>query len=183
VTIAREVELKDPDENLGVKLIREAAERTGGAVGDGTSTATMVAHAILVDRGQPDRGAGAARRAARACRTRVSTARPGRADCVYLRGSEVVIASAAVAESSALRIVELSGMSEESWADAVWEAIAPALRRGCRVVGLNVPRHSTASHDGRTEYRVHDRLSFVPGRRSFGSDRRNPVPAPLARVD
>lgn len=49
VTIAREVELKDPDENLGVKLVREAAERTGDAVGDGTSTATVLAHAILVD--------------------------------------------------------------------------------------------------------------------------------------
>lgn len=49
VTIAREVELKDPNENLGVKLIREAAERTGDAVGDGTSTATVLAQAILVD--------------------------------------------------------------------------------------------------------------------------------------
>jgi chaperonin GroEL len=49
VTIAREVELRDPDENLGVKLIREAAERTGDAVGDGTSTATVLAQAILVD--------------------------------------------------------------------------------------------------------------------------------------
>jgi chaperonin GroEL len=49
VTIAREVELRDPDENLGVKLVREAAERTGDAVGDGTSTATVLAQAILVD--------------------------------------------------------------------------------------------------------------------------------------
>jgi chaperonin GroEL len=49
VTIAKEVELKDPDENLGVRMIREAAERTGDAVGDGTSTATVLAHAILAD--------------------------------------------------------------------------------------------------------------------------------------
>ena len=49
VTIAKEVELKDPAENLGVRMIREAAERTGDAVGDGTSTATVLAHAILVD--------------------------------------------------------------------------------------------------------------------------------------
>ena len=49
VTIAKEVKLKDPDENLGVRMIREAAERTGDAVGDGTSTATVLAHAILVD--------------------------------------------------------------------------------------------------------------------------------------
>jgi chaperonin GroEL (HSP60 family) len=41
VTIAKEVELKDPEENLGAQMIREAAERTGEAVGDGTTTATL----------------------------------------------------------------------------------------------------------------------------------------------
>src|SRR3989304_5468762 len=41
VTIAREMELKDAAENLGVQMIRQAAERTGDAVGDGTSTATI----------------------------------------------------------------------------------------------------------------------------------------------
>lgn len=46
VTIAKEIELKDPEENLGARMIREAAERTGEAVGDGTSTATLLAHAI-----------------------------------------------------------------------------------------------------------------------------------------
>ena len=47
VTIAKEVDLKDPAENLGAQMIREAAERTGDAVGDGTSTSTVIAHAIL----------------------------------------------------------------------------------------------------------------------------------------
>ncbi len=47
VTIAKEMELKDPAENLGAQMIRQAAERTGEAVGDGTSTATVLAHAIL----------------------------------------------------------------------------------------------------------------------------------------
>ena len=47
VTIAKEVELKDPEESLGAKLIREAAERTGDAVGDGTSTSAILAHAIF----------------------------------------------------------------------------------------------------------------------------------------
>lgn len=46
VTIAKEVELKDPEENLGVQMLREAAVQTGDAVGDGTSTATVLAHAI-----------------------------------------------------------------------------------------------------------------------------------------
>jgi len=49
VTIAKEVDLKDPNENLGAQMIREAAERTGDAVGDGTSTSTVIAHAILAE--------------------------------------------------------------------------------------------------------------------------------------
>jgi chaperonin GroEL len=47
VTIAKEMELEDPVENLGAQMIREAAERTGEQVGDGTSTATILAHAIF----------------------------------------------------------------------------------------------------------------------------------------
>lgn len=47
VTIAKEVELKDPEENLGARMLREAAEKTGEAVGDGTTTSTLLAYAIL----------------------------------------------------------------------------------------------------------------------------------------
>ena len=49
VTIARETELEDPAEDLGARMLRQAAEKTGEAVGDGTSTATVLAHAILTD--------------------------------------------------------------------------------------------------------------------------------------
>ncbi len=49
VTIAKEVELKDPEENLGARMLRQAAETTGDAVGDGTSTSTIIAHAIFAD--------------------------------------------------------------------------------------------------------------------------------------
>jgi chaperonin GroEL len=49
VTIAKEIDLKDPEENLGAQILRQAAERTGDVVGDGTSTATILAHAILAD--------------------------------------------------------------------------------------------------------------------------------------
>jgi chaperonin GroEL len=49
VTIAKEVQLPDPEENLGVQMLRQAAERTGDAVGDGTSTATILAHALYAD--------------------------------------------------------------------------------------------------------------------------------------
>ncbi|MDH4056214.1 MAG: chaperonin GroEL [Gammaproteobacteria bacterium] len=49
VTIAKEVELKDPEENLGAQVLRQAAEKTGEAVGDGTSTSTVLAYAIFSD--------------------------------------------------------------------------------------------------------------------------------------
>ncbi len=49
VTIAKELELKDPEEDLGVRMVRQAAERTGDAVGDGTTTSTILAHAIFAD--------------------------------------------------------------------------------------------------------------------------------------
>ena len=49
VTIAKEVELEDPVENLGARMIREAAERTGETVGDGTTTSALLAHAIFAE--------------------------------------------------------------------------------------------------------------------------------------
>jgi chaperonin GroEL len=49
VTIAKEFDLKDPEENLGAQVLRQAAEKTGDVVGDGTSTSTILAHAILAD--------------------------------------------------------------------------------------------------------------------------------------
>ena len=55
VTIAKEFDLKDPEENLGAQMLRQAAEKTGDVVGDGTSTATLLAHAIFAD-GAAQRG-------------------------------------------------------------------------------------------------------------------------------
>ena len=49
VTIAKEIDLKDAEENLGAQMIREAAERTGESVGDGTSTSALLAHAIVAE--------------------------------------------------------------------------------------------------------------------------------------
>jgi chaperonin GroEL len=49
VTIAKEFDLKDAEENLGAQMLRQAAEKTGETVGDGTSTATILAHAIFAD--------------------------------------------------------------------------------------------------------------------------------------
>lgn len=47
VTIAKEIELKDPYENMGAKLVQEVATRTQDVAGDGTTTATLLAQAIL----------------------------------------------------------------------------------------------------------------------------------------
>jgi chaperonin GroEL len=49
VTIARQVKLEDPEQDLGVRVLREAAVRTGDQVGDGTTTATLLAYAIFAD--------------------------------------------------------------------------------------------------------------------------------------
>jgi chaperonin GroEL len=47
VTIVKEIELKDPFENMGAQLVKEAATKTNDAVGDGTTTSTVLAHAII----------------------------------------------------------------------------------------------------------------------------------------
>jgi chaperonin GroEL len=47
VTIAKQFSLKDPEENLGAQVLRQAAEKTGDLVGDGTSTSTILAHAMF----------------------------------------------------------------------------------------------------------------------------------------
>ena len=49
VTIAKEFDLEDAEENLGAQMLRQAAEKTGEAVGDGTSTSVILAHAIFAD--------------------------------------------------------------------------------------------------------------------------------------
>jgi chaperonin GroEL len=49
VTIAKELDLEDAEENLGAQMLRQAAEKTGEAVGDGTSTSAVLAHAIFAD--------------------------------------------------------------------------------------------------------------------------------------
>jgi len=48
VTVAKEVTLKDPIENMGASLIREAASKTSDLAGDGTTTATVLAHSMVV---------------------------------------------------------------------------------------------------------------------------------------
>jgi chaperonin GroEL len=47
VTIAKDIELPDPFENMGAQLVKEAATKTNDACGDGTTTSTVLAHAII----------------------------------------------------------------------------------------------------------------------------------------
>ena len=49
VTIAKEIELLDNTENTGVSLIRQAASKTNDVAGDGTTTATVLAYAIVLE--------------------------------------------------------------------------------------------------------------------------------------
>ena len=58
VTIAKEIELEDHIENTGVALIRQAASKTNDVAGDGTTTATVLAHA-MVKQGMKNVAAGA----------------------------------------------------------------------------------------------------------------------------
>src|SRR5258705_9001817 len=46
VTVAKEIELKDPIENMGAQLVKEVASKTADAAGDGTTTATVLAQSI-----------------------------------------------------------------------------------------------------------------------------------------
>lgn len=47
VSVAKEIELEDPFENMGAQLVKEAATKTNDAAGDGTTTATVLAHSMM----------------------------------------------------------------------------------------------------------------------------------------
>ena len=49
VTVAKEIELQDPFENMGAQLLKEAATKTNDIAGDGTTTSTVLAHAIVTE--------------------------------------------------------------------------------------------------------------------------------------
>jgi chaperonin GroEL len=58
VTVAKEIELPDPYENMGVQLLKEVATKTNDVAGDGTTTATVLAH-VMVTEGMKNVAAGA----------------------------------------------------------------------------------------------------------------------------
>ena len=53
VTIAKEIELEDPYENMGAQLAKEVANKTNDVAGDGTTTATVLAQAMVTDGSAP----------------------------------------------------------------------------------------------------------------------------------
>ena len=58
VTVAKEIELEDPFENMGAQLLKEAATKTNDIAGDGTTTSTVLAHSVVVE-GMKNLAAGA----------------------------------------------------------------------------------------------------------------------------
>src|SRR5918996_3877729 len=58
VTVAKEIELPDPFENMGAQLLKEAASKTNDVAGDGTTTATVLAESIVTE-GMKNLAAGA----------------------------------------------------------------------------------------------------------------------------
>src|SRR6201989_620635 len=53
VTVAKEIELRDSQENMGAQMVREVASKTSDIAGDGTTTATVLAQAIYREGGKP----------------------------------------------------------------------------------------------------------------------------------
>ena len=53
VTVAKEIELKEPYENMGAQMLKEVASKTAGLAGDGTTTASVLAQAIVKEARRP----------------------------------------------------------------------------------------------------------------------------------
>lgn len=75
VSVAKEIELKDKFENIGAQLVKDVASKTSDNAGDGTTTATVLAQAIVMEglevrcrRFQPDRPEARHRQGCRRCR-------------------------------------------------------------------------------------------------------------------
>ena len=92
VTVAKEIELKDPLENMGAQMVREVASKTSDVAGDGTTTATVLAQAIYRE-GVKNVAAGATRWTSSAASTKAVEAVVERAqEAVASRSSGKMIA-------------------------------------------------------------------------------------------
>ncbi|MCW4352903.1 chaperonin GroEL [Hoyosella sp. YIM 151337] len=113
VTIAREIQLRDPFANMGAQLVKEVAMKTNGVVGDGTTTATVLAQAMVRE------GLAAVEAGANPMRVRRGIERAVTAVVETLRDQSVDI----VGREDLKRIAALAASDDE----AIGEAIAAAV--------------------------------------------------------
>jgi chaperonin GroEL len=128
VTIAKEFELRDPEENLGAQVLRQAAEKTGDVVGDGTSTATLLAHAIFAD-GTRNVVAGAS-----------TTVEPERIPSQQAHARAEALAQVAECPRQPSRIA-MRGAVQPEIADLIWDHIEPRERPRRQFKGWEIGQH------------------------------------------
>ena len=112
VTIAKEIELDDPFENMGAQLVKEVATKTNDAAGDGTTTATLLAQA-LVREGMKNIAAGA----------NPMVVKKGMAKAVDTAVETIVANSKTVAGSDDIARVATVSSGDESVGDLIAEAM------------------------------------------------------------
>ncbi|WP_330281298.1 chaperonin GroEL [Streptomyces sp. NBC_00588] len=120
VTIAREIQLKDPFANMGAQLVKEVATRTNGDVGDGTTTATVLAQAIV--------------------REGLKAVGEGANPVLLKNGIEAAVAAAAESlaaqarpvrtDGELVRVAALSANNDPAIGEAIAEAVARVGRTG-----------------------------------------------------
>lgn len=113
VTVAKEIELKDPFENMGVQMVKEAASKTNDNAGDGTTTATVLAQAI-VNEGMKNVTAGA----------NPMILREGMEKAVAVLVEEVKKMARPVKDEDVVRVAKISAQDE-----TIGNLIAEAIRK------------------------------------------------------
>ncbi|WP_037370750.1 chaperonin GroEL [Amycolatopsis orientalis] len=120
VTIAREIQLGEPFANMGAQLVKEVAMKTNGAVGDGTTTATVLAQAMVRE------GLAALSEGANPMRVRRGIEETVEAVVEYLRKSAVAVSGEAELE----RIATLAASDDERIGRVIAQALAAVGRAG-----------------------------------------------------
>ncbi len=120
VTIAREVQLEEPFANMGAQLVKEVAMKTNGAVGDGTTTATVLAQAMVRE------GLAALSEGANPMRVRRGIEETVEAVVERLRKSAVEVAGEAELE----RIATLAASDDERIGRVIAQALSAVGRQG-----------------------------------------------------
>ncbi len=120
VTIAREVQLREPFANMGAQLVKEVAMKTNGVVGDGTTTATVLAQAMVRE------GLAALGEGANPMRVRRGIEETVEAVVEWLRKSAVAVAGEVELE----RIATLAASDDERIGRVIGQALAAVGREG-----------------------------------------------------